>query len=92
MDRYMDMEGSPLTSGSKHPDGSYCLKDTQRCPEEGAPCCELFEDHTVTCIYDIRYEWWQAQGFWVICIASSAGGGGIKISHCPHCGTKLWPG
>lgn len=90
MTRYLNLQGDPLYTNKKHPDGSYCLENHQRCPEEGKPCCTLFEDHTVACVYDLRYEWWAKPGFWVVRLADSAGGGGIKISFCPHCGSELW--
>jgi len=90
MDRYLNQEGPlEVPNGKKHLDGSPCYQGIQQCPPEGGPCCETFEDHTVACTYDIRYEWWASKGFWVIPIASSAGGGGIKISFCPHCGKAL---
>lgn len=88
MDRYLD-QGTPPTPTRKHLDGSPCYEGVQRCPSTGGPCCETFEDHTVACVYDIRYEWWEDKGFWVIPIPFLAGGGGIKISYCPHCGTDL---
>jgi hypothetical protein len=36
----------------------------------------------------VRYEWHASTG-WRIAIAEIAGGGGIGIKHCPHCGTGL---
>ena len=73
---------------SRHPDGSPCLKGTQRVPKNYVPCCEFFDYRTRTCAYDIRYEYWKGQG-WMIVIVEEAGGGGIAISYCPHCGTRL---
>ena len=72
-----------------HIDGSSCLEGTCKIPKRYNPCCKCFNDHTKTCEYDIRYEWWSKQKIWVIAIPKSAGGGGIKITFCPHCGKKL---
>jgi hypothetical protein len=72
-----------------HEDGSPCPEGTQSVPRVFAPCCEVFADHTAACYFDIRYEWWPKQKGWFIVIAPSAGGGGIAISYCPHCGSKL---
>jgi len=51
----------------------------------------MFAGHVDTCDYDVRYEWWKRQRFWVITIAESAGGGGVVIRYCPHCGAELKP-
>jgi len=72
-----------------HSDGTICREGTQSLPEDFVPCCEMFSAHTATCVFDIRYEWWKTSRRWVIAIAESAGGGGIEITYCPHCGTKL---
>ena len=72
-----------------HADGSECREGTARVPAPFAPCCDAFHEHVIACEFDIRYEWWQSQDTWVIVIAESAGGGGVAISYCPHCGTKL---
>ncbi len=34
-------------------------------------------------------EYWQTSGFWVLAIDDSAGGGGVEIDWCPHCGRSL---
>lgn len=73
----------------KHSDGTECLEGTSSVPESFSPCCEVFGGHTTTCAFDIRYEWWPKSKQWVIAISESAGGGGITISFCPHCGAKL---
>ncbi len=72
----------------RHPDSSPCLEGTQRVSENYVPCCESFDNGTRRCAYDIRYEYWKGQG-WVIAIVEEAGGGGITISYCPHCGVRL---
>ena len=58
-------------------------------PPGFVPCCELFGGHLETCAYDIRYEWFPSTKRWVIAIAEVAGGGGIEIKFCPHCGSGL---
>ncbi len=72
-----------------HADGTLCLEGTSRLPASFVACCDVFDGHTSTCTYDLRYEYWEKSKMWVIAIAESAGGGGIEISYCPHCGTKL---
>lgn len=52
-------------------------------------CCETFGAHTAACDYDIRYEWWTKPRIWVVKITETAGGGGIRINFCPHCGVRL---
>jgi hypothetical protein len=52
-------------------------------------CCEVFRAHTTTCELDVRYEWWPKANRWFIAILDSAGGGGIEIGFCPHCGRQL---
>ncbi len=73
----------------KHADGSLCPEGTQRLPIRFVPCCPEFTARTFACCYDIRYEWWSQHKGWFIVIAESAGSGGIAISFCPHCGSKL---
>jgi hypothetical protein len=58
-------------------------------PRGWQPCCSVFEDHTKACYFDVRYEWSSQHG-WMNLIAPSAGGGGIVMSFCPHCGIKLF--
>jgi hypothetical protein len=72
-----------------HSDGSICPEGTQSVPKSYTACCQVFEAHTRSCYYDIRYEWWSKARAWIIIIASSAGGGGIQIDYCPHCGANL---
>jgi len=75
------------SSSMLHPDGTQCLKGTSCVPNGYKPCCPRFGDHTVTCAHDVRFECWESG--WVIRIADSAGGGGISIRFCPHCGAEL---
>lgn len=72
-----------------HPDGSQCPEGTKKVPRFFKACCEDFALRTKACYHDIRYEWWTKHKGWFIQIAPSAGGGGIQIKYCPHCGTKL---
>ncbi len=72
-----------------HSDGTTCLEGTQSIPENYIPCCKAFASHTAVCAYDIRYEWWDNVREWVIAISEAAGGGGINIMFCPHCGKRL---
>lgn len=74
-----------------YPDGTVCLEGTKSVPKSYAPCCKVFHEHTRTCVYDIRYEWWPKSNHWVIAIVESAGGGGITMSYCLHCGARLMP-
>ncbi len=75
----------------EHADGTPCKAGTRNVPDGFTPCCTIFGGHLDSCEYDVRYEWWPTQRFWVIAIAESAGGGGVWIGHCPHCGTTLHP-
>ena len=75
--------------GEKHASGSRCLEGTRRVPRGYRPCCEAFARHTTSCAFDVRYEWWAKSRIWVTVIDASAGGGGIEISFCPHCGSRL---
>lgn len=72
-----------------HADGTRCLEGTRSVPDNFKPCCDMFAGHVDTCALDLRYEWWEKSGIWVIAIAESSGGGGIEIIYCPHCGAKL---
>jgi len=72
-----------------HTDGTRCREGTQRVPERFEPCCSGFERHTTACEYDIRFEWWTGHASWFIVISDMAGGGGIAIGYCPHCGSEL---
>jgi hypothetical protein len=69
-----------------HPDGSLCLEGTKNVPPNFVPCCKVFNDHTITCTYDLRYEWYKNLKSWVIKVSNLAG---ISITFCPHCGKKL---
>ncbi|HNT78321.1 MAG TPA: hypothetical protein PKH77_25195 [Anaerolineae bacterium] len=73
----------------RHPNGTPCLEGTAYVPQDFRPCCDLFAAHTTTCVYDLRYEWWPRSRQWVIALAKAAGGGGIVIHYCPHCGARL---
>ena len=72
-----------------HQDGTVCLEGTKSVPEDFVSCCDDFAAHLDSCQYDVRYEWWKIEKYWVIAIADCVGGGGIKITFCPHCGKKL---
>lgn len=74
---------------TRHPDGTICKEGTESIPDDFQPCCEIFGGHIKTCEFDLRYEWWPRSEKWVIAIAESAGGGGIDIAYCPHCGASL---
>jgi hypothetical protein len=69
-----------------HVDGSKCLEGTRRVPRRFEACCELFGGHVDTCVFDLRYEWWQKAQKWVIAVSEHSG---ITIKYCPHCGKKL---
>lgn len=91
--RIIKLPGETVTKSTqrlmKHSDGTKCLEGTSSIPKNYKPCCETFLGHTVTCSFDVRYEYWKKSKQWVIAIAESAGGGGITIKYCPHCGKKL---
>jgi hypothetical protein len=74
-----------------HTDGTLCREGSKSVPENFVACCEDFDDHTSTCEFDVRYEWCVEEKVWSIAIAESAGGGGILIDFCPHCGVRLIP-
>ena len=74
-----------------HADGTICLEGTSRVPKPYRPCCQAFDVQTSMCAFDVRYEWSPRQKTWVIAISESAGGGGVVITYCPHCGDKLRP-
>src|SRR6185295_6073268 len=75
----------------RHIDGTPCNEGTRSVPRGFRPCCPAFEAHVATCEFDLRYEWWAGQQMWVVALAASAGGGGIAIAFCPHCGRELAP-
>lgn len=60
-------------------------------PPRFKACCAAFNAHTTTCELDVRYEWWSKARRWFIAIAEVAGGGGIEMAFCPHCGSRLPP-
>jgi hypothetical protein len=84
-----DNQGSANDEGRRHPDGSPCLEGTKSVPEGYVPCCQDFDYGTTRCAYDVRYEYWKENNEWVIVIVEAAGGGGVLISYCPHCGAPL---
>lgn len=73
----------------KHPDGTRCLEGTRGAPRTFRSCCDFFEGHLSSCVYDIRFEWHNRARQWEIPIAASAGGGSMAIRYCPHCGARL---
>ncbi len=73
----------------RHDDGTVCREGTKRVPPRFRACCEVFQAHTATCELDVRYEWWPKARRWFIAISDAAGGGGIEIEFCPHCGSRL---
>jgi hypothetical protein len=75
----------------KHSDGTTCFEGTQMIPEDYHPCCSAFAQHTSMCDSDVRYEFWKEHDRWYIPISPMAGGGGIEIDFCPHCGRRLSP-
>lgn len=79
----------PRRPPTLHADGSVCPEGTARLPRPFKPCCETFAAHTRACFFDIRYEWWPKQRGWFTIIAPSAGGGGVAMNFCPHCGRRL---
>jgi hypothetical protein len=64
-----------------------CNDRMQKIPENYEFCCRTFFDHTLVCVFDIRYEY--GKDTWGIVISDLAGGGYIPIDFCPHCGKKL---
>jgi hypothetical protein len=75
-----------------HADGTPCPEGTGKLPRAFAACCDAFAQHTRSCYVDLRYEWWTRSRAWFIVLAPEAGGGGIRISFCPHCGSDLRAG
>lgn len=72
-----------------HSDGSPCREGKSSAPKGYVPCCAAFAGHLATCEFDVRYEWHPRQRHWVIAIPDVAGGGGVQITYCPHCGSRL---
>jgi hypothetical protein len=72
-----------------HADGSPCFEGVSQTPNRFKTCCDVFEAHTLCCVYDVRYEYWSKSKSWVIAISKLAGGGGVEIHFCPHCGKSL---
>lgn len=72
-----------------HADGSVCPEGIQRIQRGKKLCCEEFEARTLACFFDIRYEWWPSYRGWFTIIQPSAGGGGVAMNFCPHCGKRL---
>lgn len=73
----------------KHSDGTECPEGTQRLRPDYALCCDDFRARTLSCYFDVRIEYWAEYEGWFVIIAPSAGGGGIAINYCPHCGARL---
>jgi len=86
MSKDLDRRGTP-----GHVDGSLCLKGIQTVPDNYVPCCAAFEQHTLACTYDLRYEWAQRLKAWAIVQPESSGGDWFVIAFCPHCGKHLQP-
>ena len=80
-----------MSAQTRHDDGTPCPEGTRCVPRGFKACCECFAGHTTACYFDIRYEWWPRRKSWFIIIAKVAGGGGVRMSFCPHCGAKLRP-
>ncbi len=74
---------------ARHIDGTPCPEGTASLPRGHVFCCEAFRQRTLACYFDVRYEWWPRQRGWFNVITPDAGGGGIALAFCPHCGTKL---
>jgi len=79
-----------MTDSEKtHIDGTPCPEGQARVPPNFNACCDAFNERTLACYYDIRYEWWEGLQNWFVIIFPEAGGGGVAFGFCPHCGTKL---
>ena len=89
MRKLTDMGSRDNKGIRRHADGSPCLEGTRRVPQDYVPCCKDFDYRTTRCAYDIRYEYSKEYDVWVILLVEAAGGGGIEISYCPHCGARL---
>lgn len=74
---------------SMHADGTPCKEGTTSTPRGFVPCCAAFAAHLATCEFDVRYEWRAKRRRWEIAVPQVAGGGGVEIRYCPHCGAKL---
>lgn len=72
-----------------HIDGSPCPEGTAQLPRRHRFCCEDFRQRAHACYFDVRYEWWPRQRGWFNVISPDAGGGGIAMAFCPHCGARL---
>lgn len=72
-----------------HDDGSPCVEGTQSVPTDFSACCAAFDARTSACLFDVRYEFWHKHDAWFIPLSEAVGGGGIPITFCPHCGTRL---
>ena len=82
--------GRGTQMNQKHPDGTRCLEGVRGAPKTFRACCDFFESHLSSCVYDIRYEWHGRSRQWAIPIADG-GSSSIAIRYCPHCGTRLRP-
>lgn len=83
------MTDSSESSGRTHADGSPCPEGTTRLPRTAKVCCAEFAARTRACYFDIRYEWWPRPRGWFTIIPPDAGGGGVAMNFCPHCGQRL---
>jgi hypothetical protein len=100
--RCVPVVGAPSPSGGPvnlattmvnlHPDDTECREGTRSVPDGWLPCCEVFAGHVETCAYDLRYEFRTQANHWFVAIPESAGGGGVEIGWCPHCGSFLTVG
>lgn len=47
-----------------HPDGSICQEGIRSVRRGKQACCDEFYYRTATCIYDIRYQWYNKHKTW----------------------------
>ena len=77
-----------IGASSHHPNGELCLAGTRKVPRGFIPCCERFDQSTLACTVDIRFEWWSKSASWVVRIADG-GSSGQEVAFCPYCGVTL---
>jgi ribA/ribD-fused uncharacterized protein len=70
-----------------HTDGAPCKEGKQRVSPGYQPCCVIFDQRTLSCEADVRYEYWEGTntGWKILC----HDGSGIEMGFCPHCGKNL---